>query len=141
MPRAGILSALPRVQHLDQFIAGTQRWRVSVAALNYRVHKLGITSDWKNRDFCIEIARKGYNRDEPNEIERERSIVWEKVLKALWAEKTTHFDMAKELFLPVSEVSDLLFGVLNTVGPGAAMQLKPLSVVSEEELEEPKAGA
>ena len=97
MPKADVISVLPRVQHLQQLISAKSRWRVSLAALNYRVHKLGIVSDWKNRDFCIEIATKGYNRNEPNGIQREKSVVWEKVLKTLWAEGMTHNDIAQDL--------------------------------------------
>lgn len=101
MPKADVISVLPRVQHLQQLISAKSRWRVSLAALNYRVHKLGIVSDWKNRDFCIEIATKGYNRNEPNGIQREKSVVWEKVLKTLWAEGMTHNDIAQELDLTI----------------------------------------
>ena len=111
MPKADVLAALPRVQHLGQLIRAKARWKVSLAALNYRLHKIGVTTEWKNRDFCIEIARKGYHKAEPNGIERERSVVWDKVLKSLWAERTTPNDMANELCLPVSEISDLLFGL------------------------------
>ena len=69
--------------------------------------------DWKSRDFCIEIVTRGYSRDEPNEIERKISrLGW--VLKALWAERTTHSDIAKDLSIPMKEVSALLFGVLST---------------------------
>jgi hypothetical protein len=59
MPKADVLGTLPRVSHLQQLIAAKLRWRVSLAALNYRVHKLGIVTDWKNRDFCIEISVSG----------------------------------------------------------------------------------
>jgi Zn-dependent peptidase ImmA (M78 family)/DNA-binding XRE family transcriptional regulator len=133
MPRADVVSVLPRVRHLQQLIDKKSRWRVSLAALNYRVHKLGIISEWKNRDFCIEIARRGYNKDEPKGIEREKSVVWEKVLKSLWAENTTHLDIADQINLPISEVSDLLFGVLNRVVAGNAIQSGPFSVVSDKE--------
>lgn len=75
MPKVDILSVLPSVQHLRQLIAAKRRWKVSLAALNYRVHKLGIISEWKNRDFCMEMAKLGYNKNEPNEIKRERSVV------------------------------------------------------------------
>jgi Zn-dependent peptidase ImmA (M78 family)/DNA-binding XRE family transcriptional regulator len=109
MPKADILGSLPRATRLQDLIQAKKRWRVSLAALNYRIHQLGITTDWKYRDFCIEIAKLGYNRNEPNEIEREGSAVWQKVLKTLWAEKTTQEDIAKELSIPSSEVNGLLF--------------------------------
>lgn len=131
MPKADILAVLPRVQHLEQLMKAKLRWCVSLAALNYRIHKLGITTDWKNRDFCIEISKRGYNQNEPNGIEREKSVVWEKVLKTLWRENTTHLDIAHELSIPVSEVSDLLFGVLVGEATGAPNPGQPLAVVSE----------
>jgi Zn-dependent peptidase ImmA (M78 family) len=117
MPEADVRCSLPQIYSLKQLISAKRRWRVSVAALNYRIHKIGLISEWKNRHFCIGIAKHGFNKCEPEPIEREKSVVWEKVLKTLWAEKTTHADMAEQLSLPVSEVVDLLFGVLNTATP------------------------
>lgn len=113
MPRADVVAMLPRVHYLDQIVKAKLRWRVSVAALNYRLHKLGVTTDWKYRDLCIEISQRKYNVNEPDEIDRERSIVWQKVMKTLWAEKTTQRDIAADLDLPLAEVSTLVFGVLH----------------------------
>lgn len=111
MPRADVLATIPRASYLGEIIKAKSRWRVSVAALTYRLHKLGIISDWKYRDLCIEIATRGYNKSEPFPIERERSVVWQKVLQALWAERTTQSHIARELCIPEAEVSGLLFGV------------------------------
>ena len=111
MPRADVLAVLPRVNYLDQIIQGKKRWKVSVAALNYRLHKLGIISDWKYRDFCIGISRAKYNVQEPYEIEREKSVVWQKVMTVLWNERTTQSDIARALYLPESEVATLIYGV------------------------------
>lgn len=114
MPQADILGVLPRVHYLEQIVQAKKRWKVSVAALNYRLHKLGITSDWKYRDFCIQISENRYNVTEPFEMERERSIVWQKVMKTLWGEKTTQRDIAAALDLPESEVVTLIYGILHT---------------------------
>jgi Zn-dependent peptidase ImmA (M78 family) len=131
MPKADVLSVLPRVHDLQQLIIHKQRWLVSVAALNYRVHRLGIITDWKNRDFCIEIAKKGYNKNEPRPIDREKSMVWEKVLKTLWSERTTQADIATNLDLPLGEVEGLLFGVLNTrLGTPPTAPKRPLTLVN-----------
>jgi Zn-dependent peptidase ImmA (M78 family)/DNA-binding XRE family transcriptional regulator len=113
MPRADLMAVLPRVNYLDQIIKAKARWRVSVAALNYRLHKIGAMSDWRYRDFCIEISARGYNKVEPFPIQRERSVVWEKVLRALWVEKTTQVNIAQELSLPEAEVNGLIFGVVS----------------------------
>jgi Zn-dependent peptidase ImmA (M78 family)/DNA-binding XRE family transcriptional regulator len=112
MPRGDVVANIPDCEYVGKLIKAKARWRVSLAALNYRLHKIGIISDWKYRDFCIEIASRGYNKNEPSPINRERSVVWEKVLKVLWAEKTTQADIARELSIPADEVSGLLFGVV-----------------------------
>lgn len=139
MPKSDVLSAFPHVHDLRQLIVGKARWRVSVAALNYRIHKLGLISDWKNRDFCIAIVKSHYNTNEPAPIKREKSLVWEKVLKALWSENTTHLDMADQLALPVSEVSDLLFGVLSAGAAPKQGPNLPLTIVSNQAEESPHA--
>lgn len=114
MPEGDVLASLAVIRSLDHLLRAKARWRVSLAALNYRVHKLGLTTDWRYRDFCIEIAKRGYNRSEPNGIEREKSVVWQKVLQALWAEKTTLAHIARELLIPEGEVNDLIFGVIHS---------------------------
>ncbi len=112
MPRADVLAELPQIRHLSEIVKKKHRWRVSVAALNVRLHKLKITSDWKYRDLCIEIATRRYNVEEPQPLARERSVVWEKVLRGLWAEKTTQSDIAKALHIPEADISDLIFGMV-----------------------------
>lgn len=129
LPRADVLAVLPRVHYLSEIVQAKKRWRVSVAALNHRLHRLGITTDWKYRDFCIQIAQHGFHVEEPNEIERERSVVWQKVMKTLWAEKTTQRDIASALNLPEAEVSTLIFGVLHTGGNRPPETGQPLSLV------------
>lgn len=113
MPRADVLAHITEAYSLDQLIRLKQRWRVSLAALNYRVHRVGITTEWRNRDFCIQIAREGYHRSEPETINREKSMVWEKVLKLLWADKQTFKVIADDLSLPEEEVSALIYGVIS----------------------------
>ena len=128
MPKYDVLSALPCVYNLRQLIFEKKRWRVSLAALNYRVHELNLLSDWKYRGFCIEIMKNGYNKNEPSEIEREKSVVWDKVLKVLWAEKTTLSDIARQLHLPESELSDLICGLLGKNNPGKPFEPTSLSI-------------
>lgn len=116
MPRSDVLAVIPRVNYLSQIIEAKKRWKVSVAALTYRLHKLKIISDWKYRDFCIQIVREQYHINEPHEIERERSVVWQKVMTTLWAEKTTQRDIAAALNLPETEVNTLIYGILHSGG-------------------------
>lgn len=111
MPSSDIMAILPRVTALNQIIQAKKRWGVSVAALNYRLHKLGITSDWQYRTFCIQLTERGFREKEPYGIKYEQSLVWQKVFTELWKEKLTKKDVAKALNLPYAEVSNLLFGL------------------------------
>lgn len=118
---------------LDQLIGAKGRWRVSLAALNYRLHKIGLTTDWKYRDFCIEIAKKNYHKNEPQSVNREKSVVWQKVLNSLWSEGKTHKSIADDLNVPASEVGDLLLGVLDTAREENIQRSQPLTVVCKAE--------
>ena len=113
LPKSDVIAHIPRVRHINELIQLKHRWKVSLAALNYRLHKIGIISDWKNRDFCIEIATRGFNKIEPRPSERETSILWKKVIQMLWSDGKTHEDIASELNLPVSEVTELIFGIIS----------------------------
>lgn len=134
MPIADILANnLRNVNSLEHLIVAKKRWKVSVAALNYRIHKLGFTSDWKYRDFCINLAAR-FKASEPEGIEREKSVVWQKVMKTLWSEKITQLDIAKQLNLPASEVNTLIFGILYSGESAPPLNRPPLSLVKNENL-------
>lgn len=142
MPRADVVATLPRVIDLNQLIKAKARWKVSLAALNYRVHKLRLTTDWRNRDLCIEISKKGYHKSEPVGIERERSVVWGKVLRELFLEMKTHDDIAKDLELPTHEVNALLFGIVGQASepPSESQDFKLVTHETvNERKEQPKA--
>jgi len=109
MPSLDVKAILPRVNTLNQIIQAKKRWSVSVAALNVRLHRLGITSDWQYRTFSIQLTERGFREKEPYGIKREQSIAWQKVFTELWKEKVTKKDVAKSLYLPYDEVSNLLF--------------------------------
>jgi Zn-dependent peptidase ImmA (M78 family)/transcriptional regulator with XRE-family HTH domain len=111
MPRADMLAHRRNSYAIEQMIQSKKRWRVSLLALTYRIHKLGFVSDWRYRDLCIQIASR-FKQDEPEGIDREKSVVWQKVMKTLWSERITQADIARALHLPVSEVNTLIFGIL-----------------------------
>ena len=87
------------------------RWRVSAREMALRLNSLGLFSDWQYKSICIELGNKAIARPKPGGIERERSVIWRKVLSQLWSEKITKNDTAAELNLPLDETggSDLEF--------------------------------
>src|SRR5262249_46342258 len=102
MPESDVLAVIPRIHTLNQAIQIKQRWGVSVFALLHRLHKLEILTDWLYRMFCIQAAE--YRNAEPFGINREQSVVWQKVLTALWKARVTKHEISCELHVPAEEV-------------------------------------
>jgi Zn-dependent peptidase ImmA (M78 family) len=115
MPKADIKSRLPFVARLDELVLAKKRWGVSTAALAYRLHKLGILSDWQYRMFCIQINQKGYRTEEPDGLPREESVIWKKIFTDLWSERISKNQIAADLFLPPDELENLVCGLTGEI--------------------------
>jgi hypothetical protein len=89
-------------------------WTVSVAALNYRLHELKVTTDWQYRTLCVQIAQLGYRKNEPEEAALETSQVLAKVFSALHEEGLARNRVARELQILTSELDQLLMGLVLT---------------------------
>jgi len=114
MPRNGTLARAPRFVTVQHLIAHKEQWIVSVAALNHRLHELGVTNPWQYRHLSAEIGKRGYRADEPDPAARETSQLLSKVLTALREDSLSHRDIAAKLDLPPSELEQLLFGLTMT---------------------------
>lgn len=115
MPRDSVLAQAPRGGRLEHLVRAKRHWGVSVISLAYRMHVLGLLSDWQYRAAMIEIGEKGYRRDEPNSIpQRETSQVLAKVFDDLRGEGRTKADVATELLIPVEELNKIMFGLVMT---------------------------
>ena len=121
MPQDDVAGRIRYVTGLEELIHAKKRWGVSVAALTYRLNKMGVVSEWQNRTFNIEISRRGYRTREPEGLDPECSVVWPQVLGALWSERTTRDHIAAELHLPTHELESILFRLVDGIshrGPG-----------------------
>lgn len=91
---------------LDSLINKKKRWKVSLMALCYRIHKLGIISDWQYRTYCIDI-NKQFKRTEPESIQSNGSSLWKMVFTELWKDKVTQETISSELNIPLKELESL----------------------------------
>lgn len=110
MPRSAVLAKTPRIHTFNQLIQAKKVWRVSAAALNYRMNKIGAVSDWQYRQFNIQLSSR-YKAKEPDGIARETSLLWEKVFAELRTERITKHQIAEQLGIPISEFESLVFGL------------------------------
>lgn len=112
MPTMDLLGQIPRrVVSINQLIKSKSRWGVSLAALAYRLHKANVLSDWQYRNFCIQINKR-FQNSEPESMPRERSVLWDKVFRELWKDKSTRDDVAKELAIPSLDLDELVFNLV-----------------------------
>jgi Zn-dependent peptidase ImmA (M78 family) len=115
MPRKSVLSNGPRQATLPGLVQHKKYWTVSVAALNYRLHALGMTTDWTYRTLCIQLAEAGYRIREPEGATHEKSTILEMVFSALRDEGISKAKVAGDLLIPIEEIDALTFGLMLNV--------------------------
>lgn len=121
MPRASVLANVPRFPSYSTLVRLKRVWTTSVSALSYRLHELGVISDWQYRGLCVEIAKRGRGT-EPEEAPRETSLILPRTLAALYEEGVTRTQIAEALCLPSAEVEQLLSGLAITGIDGGRQQ-------------------
>jgi Zn-dependent peptidase ImmA (M78 family) len=85
-PRGSVFANAPKLASVDRLLKLKKYWTVSVAALAYRLHAVGILSEWQYRQLYIELSGRGYRKREPDGAPRETSQVWAKVFAVLRTE-------------------------------------------------------
>lgn len=114
MPRASVLAHAPRMASIDNLVRLKKLWGVSVAALTYRLHAVGVLSDWQYQSLYIQLSSRGYRTKEPDGGPRESSQILQKVFMALRDEGVSKGDIASELCVAVEELDQLVFGLALT---------------------------
>ncbi len=110
MPEGSIRASAPRFPTYSGLVSLKKTWVVSVGALAYRLHALGLMTDWQYRGICIDISKRG-REVEPEESPRESSLLLPKMFAALHAEGISRAQVAREIHLPLEELEELLFGI------------------------------
>jgi Zn-dependent peptidase ImmA (M78 family) len=126
MPRTTLLATTPRIPTLGKLIEIKKTWRVSLAALVHRLHRLKVLNEWQYRNLCIEISRNGYrDREVYGLTERETSQILAKAFAELREHGTTRADVARALHMPAAELEGLLFGLTIAAVDGEGQTTSP----------------
>jgi Zn-dependent peptidase ImmA (M78 family)/DNA-binding XRE family transcriptional regulator len=112
MPRGSVFAAAPVLPSLDRLIELKRQWIVSVAAVAYRLHALGLLTDWHYTRLCIELAERGYRTNEPQPAQREMSQLLPKIFAAFRDDGITLSDIAAELQIEAEEIDKLVFRLM-----------------------------
>lgn len=114
MPAESVIAHAPKGGSLDSIETAKTHWDVAVSALVYRMHKLGMLTEWEYRSLFIEMSKKGLRTSEDQGIARETSQVLDKVFRSLRDEGIGKADVARELNISTEELSGLVFGLTLT---------------------------
>jgi Zn-dependent peptidase ImmA (M78 family) len=125
MPRESVVAHMPASPLIDQVIYGKKIWNVAALALTYRLHDIGMLSDWHYRTTCVELGRRGYRTGEPDGGARETSQLLTKVFKALRAKGVIRSDIAMSLCINADDLSGYVFGIVMAALDGHASPSKP----------------
>ena len=98
-----------RVMTIESILKLKAKWKVSAMALIVQMKNVGVLSEWQYKNLIITASKMGLRTREIDGIPRERSLVFDKIASSLDEEKGGLLILAKELHLPLDELSALLF--------------------------------
>ncbi|HNH43301.1 MAG TPA: ImmA/IrrE family metallo-endopeptidase, partial [Agitococcus sp.] len=114
MPTDAFLQNRPNYISLENMIEYKKYWGVSLAAINYKLHKLNQITDWTYRSNCVKINTLGYHQDEPQGRDYDQSLFFGKALKVLGEQpKFSLSKMLDEIRILESDFDELTFGALS----------------------------
>lgn len=112
MPRAAMAESAPSVPTVDRLFDVKAKWKTSIAAVAFRLRKLDKMTEWQYREAMIEISKRGWRTSEPFGIPREKSMVLDKVMRALREDGMSRADVARAVNLNVRDLEALMFGLV-----------------------------
>lgn len=83
LPEDPFRAEVPHQLSWSKLLEMKKRWKVSLAALIYRAHELGIYSESTRSRAFTQLSIRGWRRNEPNEPEMERPSLFKKVVRGL----------------------------------------------------------
>jgi Zn-dependent peptidase ImmA (M78 family)/DNA-binding XRE family transcriptional regulator len=125
MPRRSVLASAPPFPSVDGLVKLKKEWSVAVSALAYRLHDIGLLTDWHYRTLMIQMSSLGYRTTEPDPIQRETSQVLSKVFKSMREKGWTRTRLAAELDVRTSDIDALVFGLAFVSLSGGRSEYRP----------------
>lgn len=116
MPKSSIIAQSPKFPSIQNLIELKKIWRVSLAAMVYRLKKLNLISEWQHRTIIINMNKLKYNINEPCSIEKETSQIFYKIFEELKNEGITKKQIAEEIGIYLKDFQKLTTGISEISG-------------------------
>lgn len=118
MPEADLRANMPSNSSVEVLLSKKRRWGVSAMALAYRLHDLGMLSDWQYHTTCVNLSRRGFRSGEPGGMDRESSKLLGQIVTDLRSTRGGYERLRRELALENRDLDDLIFGLAPVVLEG-----------------------
>ena len=112
LPREAVISMGMRSPSIESVLATKKKWSVSAILFVKRLFDVHLMNDWHYRSLMIELTRRGYRNGEPGGIQREKSQLLEKVMKALRNDGIKMKELASYLHVPEDDLQQMLYGLI-----------------------------
>lgn len=109
MPSVTLLPYKDHHLSLNSILELKHNWKVSAMALIVQLKNEKVITEWQYKSLIIEANKRGLRTQEIDSIQREKSLIIEKILTELKKDGLSLTKFAKQLNLPLDEVSALLF--------------------------------
>lgn len=111
VPAAAAVSMEHGLMTIRRLVELKQEWGVSTAALAYRLHQVGMLSEWHYRVLFQQMGRLGYRSEEPEPMVRERSLALARSFELLREGGVSKADVAAAIHVPETVIDELTFGL------------------------------
>jgi len=108
MPKTTILPFKGKTITIESILSLKAKWKVSAMALIVQMKNVGVLSEWQYKNLIITASKMGLRTKEINGIQRERSLVLERIVNS-YKDEGGVSQLAKNLHLPLDELSSLIF--------------------------------
>ncbi|MFT5082761.1 MAG: Zn-dependent peptidase ImmA (M78 family)/transcriptional regulator with XRE-family HTH domain [Lentisphaeria bacterium] len=109
MPRRTVLACASKYLTVDDILKLRPNWNTSAMSIIMQLRHFGAITEWHHRSLIIEASGRGLRRKEIDGIEREKTLLLDMMFKSLKDGGTSLSSVAKELMLPIEEITNLLF--------------------------------
>jgi Zn-dependent peptidase ImmA (M78 family)/transcriptional regulator with XRE-family HTH domain len=127
MPKDTILPLSGRYFSVQDILKLKKKWNVSAMALIVQMKNTGVLSEWQYKSLIIEASKMGLRTKEIDGIANEKSKLIQTIMENLKTKGIGVSDIARELKLPLDEVTSLLFmfGIVSGKGSSTSFKKAP----------------
>jgi Zn-dependent peptidase ImmA (M78 family)/transcriptional regulator with XRE-family HTH domain len=127
MPEADVRAQVRMNPPLDHILRKKRRWGVAAIALAYRLHDIGLLSDWLYHTTCVNLSRMGYRSGEPSgSIDRESSKLLGQLMTDLLTTPGEFETMCRDLCAQPPDINDLVFNLAPILVQGDSQLSAPV---------------